>query len=78
MEVLPVLPPRVMKILFVWMSVPIPFLVLVLAEMFLHSIFSHILKGKYRKIPLIRPGLIYGQSTNFMGLYSRGGLILGR
>ena len=31
---------------------------------------------KYRKIPLIRPGRIYGQSTNFIGLYS-GGLIYG-
>ena len=36
----------------------------------------------YRKIPLIRPGRIYGQRTNLMGLYSGGlyprGLIFGR
>ena len=27
----------------------------------------------YRKIPLIRPGRIYGQRTNLMDLYSGGG-----
>ena len=34
----------------------------------------------YRKIPLIRPGRIYGQRTNLMGLYSGvgggGGVVL--
>ena len=28
--------------------------------------------ARYRKIPLIRPGHIYGQRANLMGLYSGG------
>ena len=32
---------------------------------------------KYREILLIRPGRIYGQRTNLMGLYLEGGLYTG-
>ena len=31
---------------------------------------GHIVPVKYRKIPLIRPGRIYGQRINLIGLYS--------
>ena len=38
-----------------------------------HNIFAL----KYREILLIRPGRIYGQRTNLMGLYLEGGLYTG-